>query len=98
MLEIIKSGGPLMVPLIGCAVLSLALIIERVVVFRRLPDRDEAQEELERVETALIDRGEEAVVEECNQGKGVLNYMFAALLQRYDVLMIEQREFKGTHE
>ena len=42
MLEIIKSGGPLMVPLIGCAVLSLALIsLERVVVFRRLPDRDE---------------------------------------------------------
>ena len=29
-LEIIKSGGPLMVPLIGCAVLSLALIIERL--------------------------------------------------------------------
>ena len=98
MLEIIKSGGPLMVPLIGCAVLSLALIIERVVVYRRLPDRNEAQEELERVETALIDRGEEAVVEECNQGKGVLNYMFAALLQRYDVLIIEQREFQGTHE
>ena len=97
-LEIIKSGGPLMVPLIGCAVLSLALIIERLVVFRRLPDRDGAQEELERVETALLDRGEEAVVEECNQGKGVLNYMFASLIQRYDVLVIEQREFQGTHE
>ena len=98
MLEIIKSGGPLMVPLIGCAVLSLALVLERIWVFRGLPGRDSAQEELERVETALVDRGEEAVVEECNQGKGVLNYLFASLLQRYDVLMIEQREFKGTHE
>ena len=39
------------------------------------------------------------MVEECNQGKGVLNYMLeaAALLQRYDVLMIEQREFQGFY-
>ena len=98
MLEVILSGGPLMVPLIGCAILSLALIIERFWVFRHLPTRDGAQEELDRVETTLANRGEQAVVEECNQGKGVLNYMFASLLQRYDVLMLEQREFQGTHE
>ena len=98
MLEVIMSGGPVMVPLIGCAVLSLALIIERFWVFRHLPSTDRAQEELERAETTLVNRGEEAVIEECNQGRGALNYMFGSLLQRYDVLMIEQREFQGTHE
>ena len=98
MLEVIKSGGPLMVPLIGCAVLSLAFIIERFFVFRRLPSRDRAQEELDQIESALVDRGPEAVVEECNQGKGVLNYLFASLMRRYDVLMMEQREFQQTHE
>lgn len=98
MLEVIKSGGPLMVPLIACAVLSLAFIIERFWVLRRLPSREVAQEELDRVESALVNSGEEAAVEECNRGKGVLNYMFAALLRRYDVLIMEQREFQGTHE
>ena len=98
MWEIIKSGGPLMVPLIGCAVLSLAFIIERLWVFSRLPDRDQAQQQLSQIEASLVDRGVEAVVEEVNQGKGVLNYVFAALLMRYDTLMLEQREFRETHE
>jgi biopolymer transport protein ExbB len=98
MWEIIKSGGPLMVPLIGCALLALAFIIERMVVFSRLPTRDQAQQELDRLETSLANRGEEAVVEECNQGTGVLNFVFASLLRRYDTLMLEQREFQETHE
>jgi biopolymer transport protein ExbB len=98
MWETIQSGGPLMVPLIGCAVLALAFIIERLWVFSRLPTRDQAQEELDRLESTLINRGEEAVVEECNQGTGVLNFVFASLLRRYDTLMLEQREFKDTNE
>jgi len=98
MWEIIKSGGPLMVPLIGCAVLSLAFIIERLWVFGRLPSGEQAQEELDRIENSLVNGGEDAVVAEINQGKGVLNFVFAALLRRYDTLMLEQREFKETHE
>ena len=98
MWEIIKSGGPLMVPLIGCAVLSIAYIIERLWVFGQLPDPEVAQAELDQLERTLIDRGETATVEQCNQGKGLLNFVFAALLRRYDTLMIEQREFKDTHE
>jgi biopolymer transport protein ExbB len=98
MWEIIKSGGPLMVPLVGCAVLSLAFIIERLWVFSRLPSRTQAQEDLQRIESALVRGGEDAVVDECNQGKGVLNYVFASLLARYDTLMVEQREFQETHE
>jgi biopolymer transport protein ExbB len=98
MWDIIQSGGPLMVPLVGCAVLSLAFIIERLWVFSRLPGREDAQVELDRLETTLVNNGEEAVVEACNQGKGILNYVFAALLRRYDTLMLEQREFQETNE
>ncbi len=98
MLEVIKSGGPLMVPLIACAVFSVALIIERILVYRRLPNLETAEAELNRMESALVKNGEAAAVEECNQGKGVLNYMFAALLRRYSALMTKQQEFQGTHE
>ena len=98
MWETIQSGGPLMVPLVGCAVLALAFIIERLWVFGHLPTRDQAQEELDRLESTLMNRGEEAVVEECNQGRGVLNFVFASLLRRYNTLMLEQREFKDTNE
>ena len=98
MWETIQSGGPLMVPLIGCALLSLAFTMERFWVFTHLPSRDEAQDELDRLERSLADGGEDAVVEECNRGTGVLNYVFASLLRRYDTLMLEQREFQETHE
>ena len=47
MWEIIKSGGPLMVPLIGCAVLSIAYIIERLWVFVQLPSSEAAQQEFD---------------------------------------------------
>ena len=98
MWEIIKSGGPLMVPLIGCAVLSIAYIIERLWVFGQLPSSEAAQQELDELERTLVDRGTAATVEQCNQGKGLLNFVLAALLRRYETLMIEQREFKETHD
>ena len=98
MWEIIQSGGPMMVPLIACAILAIAYSIERLWIFSQLPTSEEAQSELDRLETALRNGGEQAVVEECNQGKGLLNYVFASLLKRYDTLMIEQREFKETNE
>jgi len=98
MWEIIKSGGPFMVPLILCAVLALAYAIERFWVFSRLPSPDEAQEDLDRLETTLLQEGENVAATSCNEGKGLLNYVFASLMKRYDTLMIEQREFQETHE
>ncbi|MCY3666561.1 MAG: hypothetical protein OXH81_12945, partial [Gemmatimonadetes bacterium] len=77
MWEIIQSGGPMMVPLIACAILAIAYSIERLWIFSQLPTSEEAQSELDRLETALRNGGEQAVVEECNQGKGLLNYVFA---------------------
>ena len=98
MWDTIQSGGPMMVPLITCAILAIAYSIERLWIFKQLPTPEEAQNELDRLENALHNGGEQAVVEECNQGKGLLNYVFASLLKRYDTLMIEQREFKETNE
>ena len=98
MWDIIQSGGPMMVPLIACAILAIAYSIERLWIFKQLPTPEEAQNELDKLETALRNGGEQAVVEECNRGKGLLNYVFASLLKRYHTLMIEQREFKETNE
>lgn len=98
MWEIIKSGGPLMAPLIGCAILAIAYSIERFWILSRLPSPDKAKEELDSREAALLKGGREAVVDECNRGKGVLNFVFASLLKRHDTLLIEQREFQETHE
>ena len=35
MIELIKSGGWLMLPIVACSVISLAIIIERSLVLRR---------------------------------------------------------------
>ena len=98
MWEIIQSGGPMMVPLTICAVMGIAYTIERAWVLKGMPEPEQAKSELENLEAALLRGGQEAVVEQCRQGKGVLNYVFSALLKRHRTLMIEQREFQATHE
>jgi biopolymer transport protein ExbB len=98
MWETIQSGGPLIVPLILCGILAIAYTVERLWVLGKLPDPDAAQSELERLEQALKNNGQEAAADECNQGRGVLNYVFAALIRRHNTLEIEQREFKDTHD
>ena len=42
MLEIIQSGGPLMIPLIICGLLSVGLSVERFLVLNSLPDEEES--------------------------------------------------------
>ncbi len=98
MWEILKSGGPLMVPLTICAVLAVAYTIERLWVLGHIPAPGRAKEELDRLEASLLNGGREAVVEECNEGKGVLNFIFSSLLKRHDTLLIEQREFQETNQ
>lgn len=96
MWEVIKSGGPTMVPLLLCSVLAIAYIIERIWVLFRIPGGRSAQEQLEQVERTLTEQGEDAAAAHCSKGRGALNFMFSALMKRYDKLMIEQREFEGT--
>ncbi len=97
-METLMSGGILMIPLGLCAILSLAFILERVWVLSHIPAEQEAQATLEEAESLLINEGEEAVARHCQEGKGPLNFVFAALLKRFDTLMLERREFQPTHQ
>ena len=80
-------------PLLACSLLALAFILERVwTLVIRVPKLSEAEEYLDEVEGILKNQGEEATVERVGKGRGVLNYVFAALLKRFDGLVLEQRE------
>lgn len=98
MWETIQSGGPLMVPLALCAVLAIAYSIERLWVLSHMPSGEQAKAQLDRLEDALARGGQAAAVEACNEGRGVLNFVFARLLKRHDALLVEQREFRETNE
>lgn len=98
MWEIYLSGGPMMAPLTLCAVMAIAYSIERLWIFSRMPSPESSKAELDRLEAALLGGGQEAVVAECNQGSGVLNYVFSSVLKRHNTLLIEQREFQQTHD
>lgn len=98
MWEIYKSGGPMMVPLTICAIMAIAYTIERSWILSRMPSPESAKAELDELEAALLNGGQDAVVEQCNQGKGVLNFVFSSLLKRHNTLLIEQREFQQTQK
>ena len=98
MWETIQSGGPLMVPLILAAVLVVAYSIERFWVLSQMPSAEEAKQQLDALEAALSRGGQEAAASACDEGKGVLNFVFARILRRHNALMIEQREFRDTNE
>ena len=98
MWETIQSGGPMMMPLILSAVLAIAYSIERALVLNRMPTADEAKAQLDDLEKTLARGGQDAAVARCNEGKGVINFVFARLLKRHDMLIVEQREFRDTNE
>ena len=98
MWETLQSGGPLMVPLILAAVLVVAYSIERFWVLSQMPSAEEAKQQLDALEAALSRGGQEAAASACDEGKGVLNFVFARILRRHNALMIEQREFRDTNE
>jgi biopolymer transport protein ExbB len=50
MVEIIIKGGPVMVPLLACSIISLAVTIERFMFWRRITSREPVEELLQKVE------------------------------------------------
>lgn len=92
MLEFYLAGGPVMHFLLACSILSLAFIIERLIVLHRTPGAKEAEAQLEKIEEVVKTNGKKEAADLCAEGKGVLNYIFAALLKRHDVLVMEERE------
>jgi len=94
MVDLFKAGGPLMWALLAAALVGIAVIFERFVVLYRIPTETKAEKELGDVETALSEGGLEGCAQKVSKGKGVLNYIFARLLKRYDTLVMEKRELE----
>ena len=78
-------------PLLVCWLIALGVILERLWCLFRVPDEGESEMELNEAESVLRSQGEEALVEHLKQGGGVLNFVFAAVLKRYDTLVLESR-------
>ena len=92
MVEMFKAGGPLMYALLLAALLAIAVIFERFIVLHRIPTSAKAEKELEDIEAALTEGGLVGCAEKVSKGKGVLNYIFARMLKRYDTLVMEKHE------
>lgn len=90
--QLFKDGGPLMWALLFAALAAIAVVFERLVVLHRMPKPAKAEQELEDVEAALTEGGLEGCASKISKGKGVLNYIFARQLKRYDLLVMEKRE------
>jgi len=96
--QLFKDGGPLMYALLIAALLAIAVIFERFVVLHRIPSPAKAEKQLEEVEKALSEGGLEGCANFVSKGKGILNYIFARLLKRYDVLVMEKRELAARRK
>jgi biopolymer transport protein ExbB len=49
-IAIIIKGGPVMVPLLACSIISLAVVIERIIFWRKAQSREPVEELLQLVE------------------------------------------------
>jgi|TARA_A100001037_G_scaffold80644_2_gene72770 biopolymer transport protein ExbB len=85
------KGGPMMWPLLVCSLIVLVVSIDRLLSYLRLPSEADAENQLNEVESLLKKDGDAATVEYFTQNSGVLNYVFARLLKRFDSLVLENR-------
>ena len=92
LVETFKNGGPLMWALLAAALSGIAVIFERFIVLQRVPTARKADKQLEDIENALSEEGLEGCAKAVAKGKGILNYIFARLLKRYDNLVIEKKD------
>lgn len=85
------KGGPVMWPLLLSSLVGLGAIIERMWTLFQLPDEVVAEKELTTAEGLLQSQGEKGTVEHLQKNRGPLNFIFAALLKRFDTLVLEHR-------
>lgn len=91
MFQLIVQGGPVMVPLVLCSLISLAFIIERLWSLHKIPTKTEANSCLLDAEKALKNGGVEEAKSYCARNRGILPYVFTLVTDRYDALMHESR-------
>jgi biopolymer transport protein ExbB len=92
LLDAFFKGGAMMWPLLICSLIALGVILERVWTLARVPDESTAEAQLSEAEGVLSSQSEEALVEHLRQKSGVINYVLAAVLKRYDSLILENRK------
>ena len=85
------KGGPMMYPLLLCSLIALGVVIDRLWSLMQVPGEEQAEQQLDEAENLLKSMGEAEVVEHFRKSKGVLNFIFAALLKRCDSLVLENR-------
>ncbi|NKB67437.1 MAG: MotA/TolQ/ExbB proton channel family protein [Candidatus Latescibacteria bacterium] len=98
MLELIQSGGEVMVILVIMSVVALAVLLERLIVLHRAPSEEQIEQDLEAMEAIVDQQGEAAAAEHCSQGRGFTNYVFGALMKRFDVLVLEERDIDDIRD
>ena len=91
MLELILSAGEVMYVLVAMSIVALAVLLERLIVFYRAPGEDQIERDLESIEAVVKRQGEKAAAEQCASGSGFSNFVFAALMRRFDILVMEKR-------
>jgi biopolymer transport protein ExbB len=91
LLDSFLKGGPMMWPLLVCSLMAIGVIFERLWCLFRVPDEELSERQFNEAEGVLTNQGEEGLVEHLKQGGGVINFIFAAVLKRYDTLILENR-------
>ena len=86
------KGGWMMWPLLTCSLLALGFIVDRLWGLYRVPSEKDAEQDLEAAEEVLKNQGDEGAVSHFQQNRGVMNFIFASLLKRYDTLILENRQ------
>jgi len=94
MIEMFKAGGVMMYPLLASALVGLAIIFERTLVLHRMPSAKVCEKQLNELEGVLTKGGLEAAAQKVSKGKGILNYVFARLIKRFDTLLTERRDLE----
>ena len=96
LVQTFKDGGPVMWPLLATAMTGLAISFERTIVLHQLPTAKKCEKILGEMEEVLVSQGLEAAAKKVSKGKGILNYVFARLLKRYDTLLAERRDLEKS--
>jgi biopolymer transport protein ExbB len=91
MFKLIVQGGPVMVPLVMCSLLSVAFIIERLWSLHKIPTKTEANSTLLDAGKALKNGGIQEARSFCMKSRGILPFVFTLVMERYDALMHESR-------
>jgi len=89
-----QAGGIMMYPLLASAITGLAILFERTIVLHRLPGPKQCEKQLNELENSLTSGGLEAAAQKVSKGKGIINYVFARLLKRFDTLLSERRDLQ----